>query len=332
MKQNWIALAMAALMALAPAAAFAAEGGPYEHIVQGGAVYTALDEAEEPFAAPMYMTYYGQVLDVRTEDGVTFFTMEVNGEEYECTATDRTPAADNAAQELISIDKIEKGDYIKVWALPMVMMSLPARANAKAILWSEKDDIRYAAPFYTCGSFENGYLTDAEPSMVLRITEETELVFADARGIIRPRTDYFAWAEGPVAESYPAQGTAGKVIVLESPVTTLSEDAKGNLIVGDVNVGLPVHSENGILYVPFFKLVQELGYTTRWLKSEQRARLLNVQGEEILRLYAGELEFTWLGEKHEFDYEPIMVNGRLYVETNGAAGLLGLLGAEFAEE
>lgn len=213
-----------------------------------------------------------------------------------------------------------------MWTSRAVNASLPPQTNAYGVL-VDPEEVS-TAYFYECGSIgeENDAgrytLTDTEPGMVLTVTAETEITYA-LQETMRPGMYYFAWIDGGIAESYPAQATADDLVVYTRTIVAVEES--GSVVVdGDMVLGYPACEVEWTTMLPAIKTAQAAGWTTWYLASEQRVRFVNEEGEEIFRAYAGSEEATVYGERVTMPAAAQMIEGRVYVP----ASVLSLLGLD----
>ena len=318
-----LCLALAALFAL-PMGALAAEE---DVAVSSPATDPAEDlcgyPTEEYFAdGPVFGEFAGEV----TKVGETSFTIESEEMgELVLRVTAVTNFADDKTRAPLEFDDLKEGDTVKVWTSRAVNASLPPQTNAYGVL-VDPEEVS-TAYFYECGSIgeENDAgrytLTDTEPGMELTVTAETEITYA-LQETMRPGMYYFAWIDGGIAESYPAQATADDLVVYTRTIVAVEEG--GSVVVdGDMVLGYPACEVEWTTMLPAIKTAQAAGWTTWYLASEQRVRFVNEEGEEIFRAYAGSEEATVYGERVTMPAAAQMVEGRVYVPAS-VFSLLGL--------
>ena len=318
-----LCLALAALFAL-PMGALAAEE---DVAVSSHATDPAEDlcgyPTEEYFAdGPVFGEFAGEV----TKVGETSFTIESEEMgELVLRVTAVTNFADDKTRAPLEFDDLKEGDTVKVWTSRAVNASLPPQTNAYGVLVNSTESS--TAYFYECGSIgeENDAgrytLTDTEPGMELTVTAETEITYA-LQETMRPGMYYFAWIDGGIAESYPAQATADDLVVYTRTIVAVEES--GSVVVdGDMVLGYPACEVEWTTMLPAIKTAQAAGWTTWYLASEQRVRFVNEEGEEIFRAYAGSEEATVYGERVTMPAAAQMIEGRVYVPAS-VFSLLGL--------
>ena len=318
-----LCLALAALFAL-PMGALAAE----EDVAVSSPATNPMEDLcgypmEEHFAdGPVFGEFAGEV----TKVGETSFTIESEEMgELVLRVTAVTNFADDKTRAPLEFDDLKEGDTVKVWTSRAVNASLPPQTNAYGVL-VDPEEVS-TAYFYECGSIgeENDAgrytLTDTEPGMELTVTAETEITYA-LQETMRPGMYYFAWIDGDIAESYPAQAAADDLVVYTRTIVAVEES--GSVVVdGDMVLGYPACEVEWTTMLPAIKTAQAAGWTTWYLASEQRVRFVNEEGEEIFRAYAGSEEATVYGERVTMPAAAQMVEGRVYVPAS-VFSLLGL--------
>lgn len=319
-----LCLALAALFAL-PMGALAAE----EDVAVSSPATDPMEDlcgypTEEHFAdGPVFGEFAGEV----TKVGETSFTIESEEMgELVLRVTAVTNFADDKTRAPLEFDDLKEGDTVKVWTSRAVNASLPPQTNAYGVLVNSTESS--TAYFYECGSIgeENDAgrytLTDTEPGMELTVTAETEITYA-LQETMRPGMYYFAWIDGGIAESYPAQATANDLVVYTRTIVEIKEEGR-ILVDGDMVLAYPAYEYEGVTMLPAIKTAQVMGLTTWYLSSEQRVRFVDDEGEEIFRAYAGSAEATVNGEKVTMPVEAQMIGGRVYVP----ASVFTLLGID----
>lgn len=313
-----LAAALSAMLLTSPLYAFAVEPDQPVSDEAAGVLSEDAGVADEFIdfeGLPSFYQLTGKVTDVadgritvESEDGT--IVLNVNGV---------TNVADDKTRAPATLDDIDVGDTVKAWTSMAITDSLPPQTYAYGILINPVD--AYTARFYQAGSVdvneERGttVLTDTQPSMTLTVDEDTEISYAIHESL-RPGVYYFAWIDGDIAESFPEQATANNLVVYAR--TDMSIGA-GGIIVVEGDMAIPeeaITNEWGTVFVPVTKVGQVLGFTTRYLPSEQRVRLMDAEGNEVLRVYAGSDEAKINGKTVKLPTEVLFEDGRVYVPAN----------------
>jgi hypothetical protein len=196
-------------------------------------LFVACDEPDEeiPDNPP---DISGEITDIGIDDGGTVVSVFVAGDKnsffLRVDADTEIFRSEDGDSVEASRDDLSLGQQVDAWISGAINPSEPPQGNAGTIViksdLSEDPSIRGTITDFTAGT-EEGTATilvegeiEADTSYdkaSVRIDGETEIVGADGEELsvddLEEGQTVEAWFEGPVAESYPVQAYAAKVVV-----------------------------------------------------------------------------------------------------------------------
>lgn len=245
-------------------------------IAEAPAVDTA--SADAPAAAPVEEIPYSigvkaAVTGITSEDGHTSIEVKPeDGETIVLNLSDETVLVDNQAGTAVGLDSIREGDTIYAYHSMMMTMSIPGQTPALAILTNLGDtapaklhmpeQVRYLDNKVTA-LCDNG-------SIWLSTSDETVFTPYRTRQIVtaqdvRMGHAFLAWYD-VVAESYPAQATATRVMILPEKA---EPDAISLVLDGDMVIN--AQWKDGTVVVPARTTAEALGLTVGYQKRQAGA-------------------------------------------------------------
>ena len=232
--------------------------------------------ADTPAAAPVEEIPYSIGVKATvtgittTEDGYTSIEVKrEDGETIILNLSDETILVDNQAGTAVGLDSIKEGDTIYAYHSMMMTMSIPGQTPALAILTNlgetvpaklhMPEQVRYLDNKVTA-LCDNG-------SIVLSTSDETAFTPYRTRQIVAAQDvrlghAFLAWYD-VVAESYPAQATATRVMILPEKA---EPDAISLVLDGDM--AIDAQWKDGAVVVPARTTAEALGLTVGYQKRQ----------------------------------------------------------------
>ena len=257
--------------------------------------------ADAPAAAPVEEIPYSigvkaTVTGVNTtEDGYTSIEVKKeDGETIVLNLSDETIIVDNQAGTAVGLDSIKEGDTIYAYHSMMMTMSIPGQTPALAILTNlgetvpaklhMPEQVRYLDNKVTA-LCDNG-------SIVLSTSDETVFTPYRTRQIvaaqdIRLGHAFLAWYD-VVMESYPAQVTATRVMILPEQA---EPDAVSLTLDGDMVID--AQWKDGTIVVPVRTTAEALGLTVGYRKEGDTAFVTIGNDIGEIRMTMGEDAYSY---------------------------------------
>lgn len=301
------------------------------------------DDSEDfdmPEKLPQFMEYTGKITEVDAENGrITIDSARMG--EIVLTVGEETYVIDQQAVAPVALKDLKAGDEIVAYTLPIMTMSLPPITNAQVILTNAPKE-GASAHFIEADTVtrnENGALSilSANGDLIVTFNEDAALMPYLTRQAVtldafQPGTRFLAYYS-EVAESYPAQATASKVVVFADAYAGYVEVDGEDVIVNGTKLVYPALKESvpssieGVgdqtyTLIPATKAAQALGLTTRYNKEAKRLTAYQINEEGKMEAYftvePGKVQVV--GEEGKLEELEDMVvrtnKGLLYVELN----------------
>ena len=287
----------------------------------------AAPESELPALQPEATGEYATVLDA-AGDGSLLAVQTDTYDELHLGMQDAL-CMDDVTGAAASLSGIGEGDEIYVYYAPEIRETDPPQGDAVAVLVNP-DEGHTPARLLTAGEVtrnadgslsvlaENGKIWVTLPADVPVSPLGTKNLVSLAD--IQLGTRFFAWYDA-VAESYPAQAAATRVVIPPQTDSSFSITVEGDMV-------LPVSGrvENGTAMVPVRATAETLGYMVGWDGAGQRVTLSDAEGIACV--------FRLDTDDYVFGDGDSMALGAAAYEVNGAswapAQLFALLGEPVA--
>ena len=172
---------------------------------------------------------------------------------------------------------IKKGDEVYLYCGEMMALSEPPQVYAKAILVNLTDEHepanlmsaeqvkRNADGSLTVQASDGGLtLNIARNASVTPFGTKNKAKLED----IRMGTRFFAWYD-TILESYPAQASTDKVVLLPSEDDTFAIVIEGDIVAGEGRM------TNGVAMVPLRLTAELCGFTVKWNAKDRTVHLTN---------------------------------------------------------
>ncbi len=172
---------------------------------------------------------------------------------------------------------LEKGQQIYVYYDAAMTASEPAQVSAEAILVNlDKDH----APAHLLTAEQvtqnpNGSITllGDNGSVLVTVGQDKKITPYRSRNTvkntdIRMGSKLFAWYD-VVAESYPSQASATKVVLLPTEDCELTMISQGDIAIGQAKI------QDSVVMVPLRQVAETLGFTVTWHPAERSVHLTN---------------------------------------------------------
>lgn len=223
-------------------------------------------------------------IEVKPEDGANIIL----------NLSDETILVDNQAGTAVGLDSIKEGDTIYAYHSMMMTMSIPGQTPALAILTNlgetapamlhMPEQVRYLENKVTA-LCDNG-------SIVLSTSDETVFTPYRTRQIvaaqdIRLGHAFLAWYD-VVAESYPAQATATRVMILPEPA---EPDAISLTLDGDIVID--AQWKDGTVVVPARTTAEALGLTVGYRREGDASFVTIANDVGEIRMTMGEDAYSY---------------------------------------
>lgn len=230
-----------------------------------------------------------------TEDGYTSIEVKPeDGETIVLNLSDETILVDNQTGTAVGLDSIKEGNTIYAYHDMMMTMSIPAQTPALVILTNlgetapaklhMPEQVRYLDNKVTA-LCDNG-------SIVLSTSDETVFTPYRTRQIVAAQDvrlghAFLAWYD-VVAESYPAQATAARVMILPEKA---EPDAVSLVLDGDMVID--AQWKDGAVVVPARLTAETLGLTVGYRKEDDAAVITIADASGEIRMTMGEDAYSY---------------------------------------
>ena len=226
---------------------------------------------------------------------------------------------------------IKKGDEVYLYCGEMMALSEPPQVYAKAILvnLTDKHEPANLLSAEQVKRNADGSLTvqASDGSLMLNIARNASVTPFGTKNKakledIRMGTRFFAWYD-TILESYPAQASTEKTVLLPSEDDTFAIVIEGDMVAGEGRM------TNGVAMVPLREVGEALGYTVTWDIENRQAKMNN--GKVMTHINIGEdsyIRSVMNGDGTEapvsFGAAPYFADGKTWVP----AKLFELLGEQ----
>lgn len=288
-----------------------------------------LPQAEEP-AAPLASTQLAEVLEVNTDTDHGNLLVKVDGQEVQLNIPAGFAAVSAKDGSPVNWRTIKPGDQVLANYGPQMTFSLPPQSPLNYLVVDLGDNP--PAGLYTVEELNSAagtlVATVDGGSLLLGIGPDLRVGSAAS---IRQGDKLLVWYD-MLAETYPAQATATRVI----PVTAqVKQDAPlpTYLTAGDIHLANVIERANGHMYVPLRAVAEALGFEVAWSDAERSARLTN--GEVQTTVYINKDSYytataapgmVGMSAPHELGAAPYLQNRPNEQKTFVPAELFELLG------
>ena len=302
--------------------------------VVGGTVTTLPTPVEEDTMMPEvkspYVVIWGTIKKVTVTDGVIH--VEVlkgeNNESIILNISDSTKIVDSVKRTAVAPKDLIVGSTVYAWHSPFTTRSLPAIANAEALIVNVAQDVP-AGQFFEVEKVtknKDGSVTilNAEQDIYFTIPKNTKIPLFNTDKTIRlsaikPGTKLVVWYT-VMALSYPGQTGSDQLIAFADEYDGYVSVADTAIRVNGASVRYKALLENGMVLLPAQDVARKLGFSTNY-QSKTKTLTLKKSGKVVAVIEAGKDTFTYQGEER-YTTAPIVKNGRMYVELS----LFGELG------
>ena len=259
---------------------------------------------EMPVAVTPYWTGERATISALPVDGLMEFQTEI-GSTLSVKISDKTICIDNQQAIPVNISDLKPGDEVYLYLSPPTD-SAPTAAVVVTNLGDDSIAHLHMAELITAASDLTSVLCD-HGGIIVTATAETEFIPYATRQIVtaqdlRVNAPFLAWYD-VVAESYPGQATATRIVILpsdtadETPTVVNSETPATMDEVKAVKVGdtqIVAKQVEGRIHVPARAVSEALGLTVDWYK-EYGIAYVSIYGEPgSVAMAIGEDKYTFL--------------------------------------
>lgn len=231
---------------------------------------------ESPMPAlPERCLAYGTITDIQKENGViTSITAKEGMTIYH--VSENTLCLDSGKGIQMDLKDLKVGDAVYFYHSPAMTMSIPPQTAAEAIVANVPMDVA-CAHFHTVEAVEtseNGMVitTDQGSLRISVATDASAVQYADHTAFdlsdLKESDRFFTWYE-VVAESYPAQTSVNRLVVVPAAEDTETEATPVKISYS--KSGLP--TKDDVTCVPLRETADALGLTLTWDRDSRTATL-----------------------------------------------------------
>lgn len=315
-----VVLSLAAIIALSPMAVKAGA-----EIIDAIPISEPVELAPELISAPVdeakvneFIKFKGKIERINNEDGR--LSIEVRNDNKE--GLDAIIAYINEDVVLLNKEKmdfahgkdLEVGMEVSIFYHKdtIMAMSYPPLLGPDVVVIDSKED-----NMSVMVSKFNKDLLNAEEDMYIRIYDETILLDKDGNKVEREDLidNNLIVFYDIVLESYPAQTSPKKVIVLPKKDNVIIEVTKEIYLKDEL-----VKNEEGITMIPLRVVAETLGYEVSWNQETKTAEL--VKGPQWTAVTIGEDKYNFARMYVELGTAPVLVHSKTYVPISFAEEIL----------
>ncbi len=277
-----------------------------------------------------YITIWGTIKNVTITDGVIHVEV-VKGDNQESiilNISDTTKIVDSVKRTAVEPKDLMIGSTVYAWHSPFTTRSLPAIANAEALVVNVPQDVP-AGQFLEVEKVtknKDGSVTllNAEQDLYFTIPKNTKIALFNTNktiklSAIKPGTKLVVWY-AVAALSYPAQAGSDQVIAFADEYDGYVSVIDTAIRVNGASIRYKALLENGMVWLPAQEVAKKLGFSTSY-QAKAKTLTLKKSGKVVAVISEGKDTFTYQGEER-YTTAPIVKNGRMYVELS----LFGELG------
>lgn len=316
----------AALLCTAAFAAAPKEQSPANVLADPVSASAAIEMPAE--ATPYSIGVKAVIEEILNEDGqLSLAVKPEDGESLILHLSEETVIVDNQQAIPVNAADLKAGDVIYAYHSPMMTMSLPGQTPALAILTNLGDGA--VAKLHVAESVSGaGDAVSAlcdHGSILVSTSEDTVMTPYMTRQIvtaadIRAGVSFLAWYDA-VAESYPAQAHADRVMLLPAGFET-----RELMLVIDGDMAIDAKLENGVVMVPARLTAEALGMKVGYRKEANRGIVSLQDGKGVLETALGETEYRYLADGAKdaepfYGEAPYLENGSTWISAEAFEAL-----------
>lgn len=269
---------------------------------------------------PDYIEYKGKITEINENDfGFSILVKDDEDDPYNGMLfhiNEDVILVNDETKEMATKDKLELGMTVRGYYSKdtIMLMSLPPQLAPQAIIVNESEE-----PGLIHVSNFNDELVSSDGSLVISISEDTIIEDKDGNkldkeGILNKDLIVFYTS---VRESYPAQTTPEKVILIEREEDvfyTPEVNVLDKIIINEKEIDLESHlykNKEDVVMVPLREIAEALDYEVTWNNEEQRAEL--TKGAQWTAVTIGEDNYNFAKMLIKLGTAPEIKDSKTYV-------------------
>lgn len=286
---------------------------------------------------PERLLDYGRITQIHEEQGeaVSIWAEGVDGQTTIYTLSDETAFLDSGNGVKMDVSQLKEGDGVYFYHKPIMTMSIPPQTPTEAVVGNLPMDVA-CAHLHTAEnvgiSQEGARITTEDGSLILSVEQDAFVTnYADGKETDLSKLDagerFFTWYEA-VAESYPAQASVNRVVILEEGA---AEEPDTQETGAKVVFQEEIVTKNDVSYIPLRQAADGLGLSLTWngeertavLRSEMRAMRLT-EGQDLYTSTAAQEGMIGMTAPLELGAAPFIdSDGKMYVPAEAFRAFVG---------
>lgn len=278
------------------------------------------------YIIPDYIRYDGKIADISTDENL--FSIWVTDDEEDPYSgmvlyiTQDTILLEDESNDFISRDELELGMEITTYYHKdtVMLMTAPPRLGADIIVVrkGENPDLIYVSKF-------DESLLSSDKSLRLNLSEDTLIIDREGNPIGKEDivNRHLIVFYTLVAESFPAQTTPNKIILLDKEELEISVWDKISIEQEELKLNSPIYKNSQeVIMVPLRQLAEKLGYQVKWITDTRTVEL--TKDDYLISLTIGEESYTLKGRPINLGIAPELTNSTTYVPIEFLQSIMGI--------